>query len=55
MIIACGIVDKGVACKNAVMGREVDINKLKQPLVKHVALIFTAEPNKITMEDLPWS
>ena len=40
---------------NAVLGREVDINEVKQHLVKHYALIFTPEPKKITMEDLTWS
>ena len=55
MIIACGIADKGVTCMNGVLGREVDINEVKQRLVKQYALIFTAEPKAITMEDLPWS
>ncbi len=55
MIIACGIVDKGVTSMNAVLGREVDINEVKQRLVKQYALIFSAEPKAITMEDLPWS
>ncbi len=55
MIIACGIVDKGVTCMNAVLGREVDINEVKQRLVKQYALIFSAETKAITMEDLPWS
>ena len=55
MIIACGIVDKGVTCMNAVLGREVDINEVKQRLIKQYALIFSAETKAITMEDLPWS
>ena len=55
MIIACGIVDKGVTSMNAVLGREIDINEVKQRLIAQYAKIFYAEPKKITLEELPWS
>ena len=55
MIIACGIVDKGVTCMNAVLGREVAITDVKQRLIKQYATTFSAYPKKITLEELPWS
>jgi len=55
MIIACGIVDKGVTSMQAVLGREVDINEVKQQLVAQYAKIFFAEPKRIALEELPWS
>jgi lipoate-protein ligase B len=55
MIIACGIVDKGVTCMQAVLGREVDIEDVKQRLVGQYAKIFSSAPKKISLEELPWS
>jgi hypothetical protein len=40
---------------NAVLGRDVDMHEVKQRLIKQYGLIFSAEPEAITMEDLPWS
>jgi lipoate-protein ligase B len=55
MIIACGIADKGVTSMHAMLGSEIDINDVKQRLVKNYAVIFAAEPKEITLEELPWS
>ncbi len=54
MIIACGIADKGVTSMNAVLGREVDIDEVKQRLVDQYGKIFSSVPKKISLEGLPW-
>lgn len=55
MIIACGIADKGVTSMQAVLGRQVAINEVKQSLVAHFAEIFSTVPQGIELEELPWS
>ena len=55
MIIACGIVSKGVTSMNAVLGIPVEIKKVKERLIKHYCNIYQCETQKITLEDLPWS
>ena len=54
MIVACGIVDKGVTSMSAVLGREVAIDEVKQRLIDQYGKIFTSVPKKISLEGLPW-
>lgn len=55
MIIACGIVDKGVTSMQAVLGREVAIDEVKRRLIGQYAKIFSSAPKMISLEELPWS
>ncbi len=55
MIIACGIVDKGITSMSTLLGKTVNIAEVKTKLVAHYGKIYNCMPKKIVLEDLPWS
>jgi len=42
-IIACGISDKGVTSLNQELGKDVDMNEIKEKLKRNFALLFEAK------------
>jgi len=54
MIIACGIVDKGVTSMERLLQRAVALEEVYPRLIMHYERIFRVRTQTITMEDLRW-
>lgn len=54
MIIACGIVDKGVTSMQRLLKRDVGLEELYPHLIAHYEKIFCVHTHRITLEDLQW-
>lgn len=52
LIIACGIADKGVTSMKSLLGREIEIQTVRDRLSANYAKLFSANMNKISIEAL---
>lgn len=52
MIVACGIADKGVTSMKAVLGKAIDMQEVREIIVKHYATVYKCEPRHVPLEEL---